>query len=546
MTRVALDTSLARAVDALFARRRADGSWQDTLPSAAVSTASAMVALRFADPDKSAALIAGGARWLRETQNPDGGWGDAVGAPSTLNVTPYAVGALKFLEPEASADHVRRGLERIERFGGMAAVGDREQCRLFVMCEQFLAWAGLHDENKIMRLPMQVVLLPRWLRQKVSFTVPFILSWGLMQANTRPAGRIRRAINRLCEPRILSYLDDLHEFEGPGGGYQESPFMVALVCIGLARAGVRPDIVRRCVDYLRATVRPDGAWPVNRDLELSATTFVTHGLQDAGERERLAPTLDWIRRCQRDVAFPATGCPPGGWGWSLRCGWPDTDDTADALIALARAGHDRTDGQVRSGLDWLRAMQNRNGSWSCFTTNNPIDLDAACSVMSAHAVTALREAGGLTVTDEPIAKALRWFAKTQRPDGAFTCPWYRGLTAGTGAVLDALGGLGLADSAVAHRCSEWLLANQNADGGWGPGSTAEDTAWALLGLLGAGAHGHPAVARGVEWLTRNQRPDGLWEPDLLGVYFLDLMYSCDLLATGYAVQALARFGADHG
>ncbi|MEV4373926.1 prenyltransferase/squalene oxidase repeat-containing protein [Nonomuraea sp. NPDC049637] len=539
--------SVELAVDALFDRQRVNGSWQDHLPSAPIATASAIVALHFADPVGSASLIRAGAAWLRAAQSDDGGWGDAAKAPSTFNVTPMATGALSLIDPEGSAEHIRRGLERIEGFGGMEAVADRDICKIFLMCQQFLSLGGLYDERKIMRLPLEIIFLPRMFRQKVSFTVPWLLLWGMMQAHTRPWNPLRRAVNRVCERPIFAYLDELEQFEGEDGGYQESPFMVALACLALARAGLRRDIVERCIAYLHRTVRPDGSWPVNRDLELCATTFVTHGLQDTGyaSDERLAATREWIRDCQRHTRFSATGCPPGGWGWSWRCGWPNTDDTADALIALARFGDPRTDGQVRAGVDWLVAMQSRNGSWSCFCRNNPIALDGACSVMSAHAVTALRESGGLTAADRPIARALAWFRRNQREDGSFTTPWYRGLVAGTGNVLDALAGLGLADDPTARRCRDWLLANQNPDGGWGQdefgASTAEDTAWALLGLLGSGPASEPAVQDGVAWLVSHQRPDGLWQPTILGMYFLDLKYSCDLLAAGYALQALARY-----
>ena len=42
-------------------------------------------------------------------------------------------------------------------------------------------------------------------------------------------------------------------------------------------------------------------------------------------------------------------------------------------------------------------------------------------------------------------------------------------------------------------------------------SAASQTAWALLGLMAAGAADHPAVARGVAWLAANQGEDGFWE-----------------------------------
>ena len=44
----------------------------------------------------------------------------------------------------------------------------------------------------------------------------------------------------------------------------------------------------------------------------------------------------------------------------------------------------------------------------------------------------------------------------------------------------------------------------------GAPSTASQTAWALIGLMAAGATRHPAVARGIDFLLRMQGPDGLW------------------------------------
>jgi squalene-hopene/tetraprenyl-beta-curcumene cyclase len=72
---------------------------------------------------------------------------------------------------------------------------------------------------------------------------------------------------------------------------------------------------------------------------------------------------------------------------------------------------------------------------------------------------------------------------------------------------------------------KWLVAIQNADGGWGEDgssykldyrgyesapSTASQTAWALLGLMAAGAFDHPAVERGIKYLADTQAADGFW------------------------------------
>lgn len=567
----ALPAAVDNASGHLFARQRADGSWRDALPSAAVSTATAIVALHaasryVADPPGSLALVASGAAWLRDTQDAAGGWGDAVGAPATLNATAIATAALRIVAPEESADTIARGRAWIDGHGGMAAVADRRRCTLSVIAVNYFAQTGDYPADRLSRLPFELIWLPRPLRQKLSFTVPGLMSFGLMHAHTRKAGPVRRLVNRVSQGPALRYLDELRRYEqttgqsrsAPVGGYQESPLMAGVVCYGLARAGLAGHgparaIVSQVVRFLHATVRDDGAWPVNRDLEFSASMFVTHGLADAGHAgdERLAGTRAWIERCQRRTAFPATGAPAGGWGWSLPAGWPNTDDTSNALLSLAAlGGRPDPDPYAHRGVAWLRRMQNRDGSWGCFARNAPNSLDAPCAVFTAHAVLALHEAGGLGPDDRPVARALAWFQRNQRPDGSMPALWYREHTSGTARVLHALGRLGLAETSTAHRCREWLLAHQNADGGWGDGagaeSTPEETAWAVLGLVDAGLAGHAATAGGVDWLVTNQLPDGGWRPTLLGVYFHDLMYHDDLICAGYALQALGRYRAANG
>jgi len=107
-----------------------------------------VAALHFADPEGSSDLIKASADWLRRTQATDGEWGDAPGTPSTLIGTSCAVGALALVSQAASREHVRRGLERFEQFGGMRAVGEPEQCKLSLICEILLALGGLHDEGR--------------------------------------------------------------------------------------------------------------------------------------------------------------------------------------------------------------------------------------------------------------------------------------------------------------------------------------------------------------------------------------------------------------
>ena len=64
------------------------------------------------------------------------------------------------------------------------------------------------------------------------------------------------------------------------------------------------------------------------------------------------------------------------------------------------------------------------------------------------------------------------------------------------------------------RALSFLLASQNADGGWGyrgGGSWTEASAYALL-ALGADSPAAESHQRGVRWLAGLQRPDGGWPP----------------------------------
>ena len=536
--------ALSAALDGVFALQRQDGSWQGTLPSSAVSTGSAVIALHTAG--ESPDLVAAGTRWLRSAQEPDGGWADAPGGPSTLNATAIAVAALRVVEGDRADDAVARGLRRIDAMGGMDAVGDRERCTLKAVCQQYLAEAGLYPRERLGRMPYELLLAPAWLRNKLSFTVPGLAAWGVMQGRTREFGVLRRLVNRIAEPRALAYLDDIRRYEGVSGGVEESPLMASIVAFGFHRAGLRPVPY---LDYLRGTVRADGSWPIDRDIEFSVSVYLVQALFDAGLAGdgRLRRIEPWIRAAQRSTAFAPTGCPPGGWGWSMPSGWPDTDDTSGAVASLAGLGAGRDDPALRRGVAWLLRMQNRDGSWGCFTRNARVSMDAPCAVMTAHALLALWRAGVGDGTSGPTAKAVRWFARAQRGDGSFATPWFRDYTTGTARVLEALSRLGLAGTPTGVRARNWLLAHQHPDGGWGDGRggapTVEETAWALIGLIGAGGAGDPATARGIDWLLRHQRDDGLWDPAMVGVYFLDLTYWCDHFANAYALQALARYAS---
>jgi squalene-hopene/tetraprenyl-beta-curcumene cyclase len=100
----------------------------------------------------------------------------------------------------------------------------------------------------------------------------------------------------------------------------------------------------------------------------------------------------------------------------------------------------------------------------------------------------------------------------------------------------------------------WLLARQNADGGWGEScfsyedssfagvgnSTPSQTAWAVLALQTAGMGGRPACARGLAYL-RERQTGGTWdEPEYTGTGFpRDFSINYHLYRHVFPMMALA-------
>src|SRR5436305_3680779 len=82
-----LERAYQTALDALLAERTPEGHWVGELSSSALSTATAVMALRLACGERRAALIDGGLSWLEAHQNADGGWGDTVKSFSNISTT---------------------------------------------------------------------------------------------------------------------------------------------------------------------------------------------------------------------------------------------------------------------------------------------------------------------------------------------------------------------------------------------------------------------------------------------------------------------------
>ncbi len=269
------------------------------------------------------------------------------------------------------------------------------------------------------------------------------------------------------------------------------------------------------------TSRPDlrpGGWAFQYENphypDIDDAAVVVMALDRAGNgvhAESVSRGVEWIKGMQ---------CGNGGWGAF------DVDNTCYYLNQIPFADHGAL-------------------------------LDPPTVDVSARCVGMLCQLGH--GRDHPsVARALDYLREMQEADGSWYGRWGTNYVYGTWSALCAFNAAD-EDPSAPHirRAVEWLKARQRADGGWGengdtyyPGrrdlakaSTPSQTAWALLGLMAAGEVECEAVRRGVEFLLEARRSGTKWdEKHYTAVGFPRVFY---LRYHGYSAYfplwALARY-----
>jgi squalene-hopene/tetraprenyl-beta-curcumene cyclase len=419
-----------------------------------------------------------------------------------------------------------------------------------------------------------------------------------------------RPLRRLALGRAERWIVRRQEADGSWGGIQP-PWVYSLMALSLCGYPLEHPVMVRGLagiegfmvedrDDSRRVGAPSGP---SRRLEACQspvwdTALAVIALTDAGVRSThpaLVRAADWLLgeevTVRGDWSTARPHLAPGGWAFEFaNVNYPDVDDTAEVVLALARvraaaargnggvpaarmsAGH--IEGPLERGAAWLEGMQSSDGGWGAFDAENTRALvrdlpfldfgeviDEPSADVTAHAVEMLATIGR---RDAPAARrGVHWLLDNQEPDGSWYGRWGVNHIYGTGAAVPALiaGGLDAGDRAV-RRAVRWLEAHQNEDGGWGEDprsyddpswigrgpSTASQTAWALLALHAAGERDSPALGRGIDWLTSTQRPDGGWdEPQYTGTGFpSDYYINYHLYRLVFPIMALGRCLAASG
>jgi squalene-hopene/tetraprenyl-beta-curcumene cyclase len=599
-----LDETIARAMDWLDREQTPEGFWVGMLESSYTMEAEwllAMHILGYEHPRKQDL-----AATLLNAQRADGSWEAYYDAPQgDINSTVECYAALRSIGMSPDEPALVRAREWIFAHGGLA--------KIRVFTRYWLALLGEWPWDQTPNLPPEVIANPRWF----PFNIYNFASWARATLVPLAVLSARRTVKPLPPERRLDELfpggRDKMDYRLP----HDVPFFslkrLFLATDRLLhlyqRIGLTPGrtaAIKACLEWVLRHQDADGAWggiqppwiyslmalhtegyPLTHPvmarglaaldehwsyerggtlhvqasespvwdtlLSLLAMQDCDRALDDAMER-----ALDWCLR--NEIRYPGDWAQkvkhpePSGWAFErANLHYPDLDDTAVALIVLARLPKARREeprikAAIERAVGWTLAMQSSNGGWAAFDKDNdklivtkiPFcdfgeTLDPPSADVTAHVVEALAHLG-FDRSHPAVERAYRFLRSEQEADGSWFGRWGVNHIYGTGAVLPALAALG-EDMTQPHvrRAADWLVAHQNDDGGWGETcasymddrlrgrgpSTASQTGWALMALLATGSRDYDrAIRRGLEYLISTQRDDGTWdEPYYTGTGF---------------------------
>jgi len=608
--------AVERGREHLLSLQAPEGYWQAELESNVTITAEHlfMLAIFGRGTEDERRRIA---NEILASQAGDGGWPVWFGAPGDLSATVEAYYALRLIGVDSAHPTLRRARDFVLAHGGANRV------RFFT--KLWLAVLGQYPWTALPALPPEMIFLPPraplsiyrfacWARgtfvpimvvlslhptypQPVGLRELFLEPPGAgpmpaartpgaytpwLERGLRLAGAYARHpvkwLRRRAYDRIARWIVARQEADGSWGGIQP-PWVYSHIALHAMGFGLDHPVMARGLDGFSSFLVEDGD-----RLRMQGcispvwdTCLATIALAEAGvpgTEPALARARDWMLAKEISTYgdwhdFLGRG-HPGGWSFEHANEWyPDTDDTAEVLLALRKIGVPADHGAIVRAVDWLRVMQSKNGGWGSFDVDNTAGymtqlplcdfgevIDWPTEDVTAHILEALA-ACGVPRADPAIRRGIDYLKREQRADGSWWGRWGVNHIYGTGAVLPALAACGEDMSQpYVRRSVEWLAGCQNPDGGWGEDirsyaepewvgrgdSTASQTAWALLALLAA-APDHPAVAAGVRYLAEAQEDDGSWEErHFTGTGFpMDFMIRYHYYCLYFPLTALARF-----
>ncbi len=532
-------------------------------------------------------LIDKAVRSILARQLPDGGFNIYAHGPSEISASIKAYTALKLAGLAYDDPHLSRLRERILAMGGLQAANSYVKINLSLF--------GLYPREQTPSVPPELMLIGKLIYEMSSWTRAIVIPLSIVHAMNpqRPvpdnfsldelfapgmplefpnnegffswrnfflkgdkilklwerfgSGALRRKAIRSAEQWML---ERMRYSDGVGAIYPPMMYVImALDVLGYPKD--HPDVQEAAQQFMNLLVDDERGFffqPCFSVVWDSAIVAYALGESGLADPRTLSRGVDWLLtkevRRKGDWSIKRPNVEPSGWYFEFANEhYPDIDDTAQVLLALARArGSDaaKQDACMRRAVNWLLAMQSKDGGWAAFDVDNNWEflstvpfadhnamLDPTCPDITGRVLEALAVCG-VPNSHAAVRRGVDYLIESQEPDGSWYGRWGVDYIYGTFLALRGLRDSGESDR-EAHilRAGEWLRSIQNADGGWGESCASYDneiftpapsspsqTAWALLGLLASGDTHSSSVLNGIDYLMETQRPDGGWDETL--------------------------------
>ncbi len=571
-------------------------------------------------------LIEKAMRSILARQLSDGGFNIYSEGPSEINATVKAYTALKLAGLPFDDPNLARARKRTLALGGLQAANSYVKVNLSLF--------GLYPREHTPAIPPEFMLLGNFIYEMSSWTRAIVIPLSIVHAMNPqrpvPAGFTLKELVQPGVPfefpndegffswrnfflkadKILKLwerhgsrsvrikairraeewmLERTHHSDGVAAIYPPMMYVIMALDV-LGYPPDHPDVQEAIRQFLNLIVDDERGFFFQPCFSVVWDTgIIGHVLGESGlaSRDSLRRCADWLLtkevRRKGDWAVKRPDVEPSGWYFEFANEfYPDIDDTAQVLLALQHGRATNASAQevcVNRAVDWLLAMQSKDGGWAAFDVDNKWEslsyvpfadhnamLDPTCPDITGRVLEGLIASG--VKRDHPaIRRGVEYLKHAQESDGSWYGRWGVDYIYGTFLALRGLEAAGESDrEAYILRAGEWLRSIQNADGGWGEScasyahktfvparSTPSQTAWAILGLLAGGDTTSTSVIKGIEHLMETQKADGSWDEALStgtgfpGVFYLkyhQYRNSFPVLALSTYLKTKSLNGAD--
>jgi len=591
------------------------------------------------------------ARYMKTLQRSDGGWGQYPGSDVDLSATVKAYFALKLLAEDPEAPHMAAARRLILERGG--AEGCNSFTNFYLACLGQISWNAVpaippeiiflpqwfyfhltkvSAWTRTMILPLSLVVTLRPMRRlpaergidelyvnprrrhRLTSKVQAPAAWNaffhavdrmLKLAHRLGGTPVRRIAIRRCEQWILQRAgqDGAASTDGLGAIFPPMVYLqIAFTALGYTRD--HPVMHRAERELDEFFIEEDDAIRIQPCFSpVWDTGIALYALTDCGfemEDRTAAQAAAWLRskQCEHvgdwadNLARQNEGIPSGGWYFEYNNGWyPDVDDTAMVAMALRRTGGTENIEAAQRGVEWILAMQNRDGGWAAFDRTRDRRIleyipfadhnamqDPSCPDITGRVLECLSWHGH-TVKDDHVDRAIRYIRSHQLPEGCFFGRWGVNYIYGTWqAVIGPIRcGLDPRKESWLEKAGAWVKSIQKADGSFGESansyvdpslkgqgpSTASQTAWAAMVLQEVYGSDDVDLRRAIDWLVEQQLteqqaadrglnpdgdPPGSWvETEFTGTGFPRVFYlRYHLYRLYFPLMAIGRYLAARG